>query len=333
MKHSNIAFFIPHVGCPNKCSFCNQNSISGAKDVPRQKDIIDTLSFALKNMSADKLKYTEIAFFGGSFTAINKDYMLELLSAAKQFVGKNKFSGIRISTRPDAIDDDILLLLKEYGVTAIELGAQSMCDEVLEKNFRGHSSLDVVNASDLIKKHGFSLGLQMMTGLYLDTPQKSIETARKIADLKPDTVRIYPTVVIKGTYLEQLYNEGKYCPLDVEKTVELCARLLDFFDEKNIKVIRVGLHDQPSLKEDFVSGAYHPALGELIMGERMFRKTLLLIKEANIENGMVNVAVNPRSVSQFVGQSKCNINKLLRLGFDINYTTDNSLKLNEIKLI
>lgn len=333
MKHSNIAFFIPHVGCPNKCSFCNQNSISGAKDIPQQKDVIDTLSAALKNMSADKLKYTEIAFFGGSFTAIDKDYMLELLSAAKQFVGENKFSGIRISTRPDAIDDDILVLLKKYGVTAIELGAQSMCDEVLEKNFRGHSSLDVVNASKLIKKYSFSLGLQMMTGLYLDTPKKSIETAHKIADLKPDTVRIYPTVLIKKTYLETLYNEGKYSPLSIDETVELCAQLLDFFEEKNIKVIRVGLHDQPSLKENFVAGAYHPALGELILGERMFRKTLSLIKEIDIESGIVNIAVNPKSISQFVGQSKCNINKLAKLGFDIKLTTDNSLKLNEIKLI
>ena len=172
MKHSNIAFFIPHIGCPNKCSFCNQNSISGANDIPHEKDVVDVLSNALKSLDEDKLSNTEIAFFGGSFTAIDRDYMLELLSAANRFVGKDKFSGIRISTRPDAIDDEVLALLKQYGVTAIDLGAQSMDGEVLEKNFRGHSVEDVVNASKLIQKYRFSLGLQMMTGLYCDTAQK-----------------------------------------------------------------------------------------------------------------------------------------------------------------
>lgn len=333
MKHSNVAFFIPHIGCPNKCSFCNQNSISGASDIPHKGDVVNVLSDALKTMDADKLANSEIAFFGGSFTAINREYMLELLSAAKEFVGKDKFSGIRISTRPDAIDNEILTILKEYGVTAIELGAQSMDDGVLEKNFRGHTAEDVAKASKLIRQFGFSLGLQMMTGLYCDTSEKAIETAHKIADLKPDTVRIYPTVVIKNTYLEKLYNEQIYTPLGIDETVCLCANLLDFFEERNIKVIRIGLHDQESLKDDFVAGSYHPALGELILGERMLQKTLKLINDFNIKNGVIDIGLNSKTVSRFIGQNKRNINKLHTLGFDVKLFIDNTLKINDIKLI
>jgi len=333
MRHSNVAFFIPHIGCPNKCSFCNQNSISGANDIPRKADVISVLSDALNNMDVSKLKNSEIAFFGGSFTAIDRTYMIELLSAAKKFVGEDMFGGIRISTRPDAINDEILALLKEYNVTAIELGAQSMDDEVLDKNFRGHNAEDVIKASKLIREYGFSLGLQMMTGLYCDTPQKSIETAYKIADLKPDTVRIYPTVVIRNTYLEKIYNEGKYVPLGIDETVSLCTKLLDFFEERNINVIRIGLHDQESLKQNFVAGAYHPALGELILGERMFKKTISLLREFNVKTGEVKISLNPKSISRFIGQNKRNVIKLSEQGYNVKLFVDDSLNLDDIKLI
>ncbi len=333
MKHANIAFFIPHIGCPNRCSFCNQNTISGENSIPTVDSIRETLKNALNSMDKELIKESEIAFFGGSFTAINRDLMLELLGGTQEFIGKDRFAGIRISTRPDAIDGDVLNLLKKNNVNAIELGAQSMSDDVLFKNMRGHTSRDVFNASKLIKEHGFSLGLQMMTGLYGDSSDGAIKTAQKFIEIKPDTVRIYPTVVLKDTYLAELYFEGKYNPFGVEKTVSLCAKLLNMFEQNNIKVIRVGLHDQSGLKENFVAGAYHAALGELIMGEQMFLKALDALKARNISGGEVCFAVNPSSISQMIGQKKYNLSRFSEMGYKVYVKADNSVKIKDIKLI
>lgn len=332
MKHSNIAFFIPHIGCPNKCSFCNQNTISGKTELPHAEDITKTLCEVTENMPVEKLKECEIAFFGGSFTAIDKEYMLELLEAASDFVGKDKISGIRVSTRPDAINDEVLEILKNYNVTAIELGAQSMCDDVLLKNMRGHTAQDVENASSLIKSYGFSLGLQMMTGLYGDTDDGAIYTARRIIKQAPDTVRIYPTVVLKNTYLGKLFEMGEYNPPEITETVSLCAKLIDMFEEQGIKVIRVGLHDQPDIKENFLAGAYHPALGELILSERLFNKTIALFSEKNTPKGNVEVWVNPSCISQFIGQKKSNLQRFSNLGYNIEVFEDKSIKIGDIKL-
>lgn len=332
MKHSNIAFFIPHIGCPNKCSFCNQHAISGKTHIPRADDIRTTLSGVMESMPFEKLKESEIAFFGGSFTAIDREYMTELLEAASEYVGDGKTRGIRVSTRPDAINDEVLETLKKYKVTAIELGAQSMCDDVLLKNMRGHTADDVDSASRLIKSYGFELGLQMMTGLYGDTDEGAIYTARRIINLAPDTVRVYPTVVLKGTYLGDLFESGEYDPPSLSETVSICAKLLDMFDEKGIKVIRVGLHDEPGVKENFLAGAYHPALGELIMSERFFDKTTSLFETNKIDKGNVEIGVNPSCVSQFLGQKKANLEKFLRLGYTVKVFTDNSLEIGNIKL-
>ena len=333
MKHANVAFFIPHIGCPNRCSFCNQNTISGENTIPTVKQIRDTLDDAVKSLDNDMLKSSEIAFFGGSFTAIDKNLMVSLLDCVQDYVGENGFLGIRISTRPDAIDDDVLALLKRYNVTSIELGAQSMSDDVLLKNMRGHTSDDVFKASALIKEYGFSLGLQMMTGLYGDDQNGAIETAQIFTQIKPDTVRIYPTVILKDTHLAKLYNDGKYNPLNVEQTVSLCARLLNIFEENDIKVIRVGLHDQAGLKDNFVAGAYHAALGELIMGEQMFLKALSAIKDAKISGGEVCIAVNPSNLSQMIGQKKCNIKRFSDMGYTVSVKADNSVKIKDIKVI
>ena len=333
MKHANVAFFIPHIGCPNKCSFCDQNTISGKQNIPSVNEIKETVKNALNTLPKNVLIDSEIAFFGGSFTAIDRNLMISFLESVKEFIGKDKFKGIRISTRPDAIDDEILLLLKKYNVTSIELGAQSMSDDVLFKNMRGHSSDDVVLASKLIKKHGFSLGLQMMTGLYADSEEGAFLTAEKFISLKPDTVRIYPTVVLKGTYLEKLYVEGKYIPFDVDKTVSVCAKLLDLFERNSIKVIRVGLHDQPSLKDNLVAGAYHPALGELIMGEQLYLKALDIINGQTTPQKDLVLLINSTFVSQLIGQNKRNISRFKALGYNVTVKSDNSLKEKTIKLI
>ena len=333
MKHANIAFFIPHIGCPNRCSFCNQNTISGENSVPTTDYIKETLKNAVSTMDSELIKKSEIAFFGGSFTAIDRSLMVELLESAQDFIGINRFAGIRISTRPDAVDRDTLDLLKKYHVSSIELGAQSMSNDVLLKNMRGHTAEDVFTASNLIKEYGFSLGLQMMTGLYGDSVDGAIETAQKFIEIKPDTVRIYPTVVLKDTHLAKLYDEGKYNPLGIEETVSLCAKLLNMFEEKDIKVIRVGLHDQSGLKENFVAGAYHAALGELIMGEQMFLKAIDAFKDRNLSCGEVCIAVNPSNLSQMIGQKRCNLKRFLDMGYIVSVKADNSVKIKDLILI
>ncbi len=215
------------------CSFCNQHTISGTQTAPTVQEVDNICTQALHEIKNPE--NTEIAFFGGSFTAISPDYMKDLLRTAYKFIGSGKFHGIRISTRPDCITPEILGILKKYGVTAIELGAQSMNDEVLRMNNRGHTVQDIFNASHLIREYGFELGLQMMTGLYGSTPETESETMNKIIEIKPDTVRIYPVVILKGTRLAELFEAGIYKPFDFDSVVEFSADCLINFERNNIK--------------------------------------------------------------------------------------------------
>ena len=263
----------------------------------------------------------EIAFFGGSFTAIDRDYMISLLDATKPFI--NEFKGIRVSTRPDSVDDEKLKLLLQYGVTSIELGAQSMDNSVLELNKRGHSAQDVENASKLIKSYGFSLGLQMMTGLYGSDFEKDIETANRFIELKPDTVRIYPTVIMNGTDLACYYQNGSFKPYTLEQSVSLCARLILMFAKANINIIRLGLHYSDSLVKNSLGNNYHPAFKELCENEIFLSSFLEQARE--LPTKKLNVFINEKSLSKFLGQKKCNINKLNDLGYDITVNFDNTL--------
>ncbi|MBQ3929139.1 MAG: radical SAM protein [Clostridia bacterium] len=330
MKHSNVALFVPHNGCPHQCSFCNQKEITGQAYQPTPQDVLDAVNTARSSLG-ENTAYTEIAFFGGSFTAIDRNYMTELLSAASPFVRSGEFQGIRISTRPDAIDREVLAVLRRYGVTSIELGAQSMCDDVLNANHRGHSADDVVQSSQLIKDSGFSLGLQMMTGMYKSNDVKDKYTAENLADLQPDTVRIYPTVVMKGTELFDLYQKGEYCPEKLDDAVALCADLLQFFEERVINVIRLGLHDSDSLHDNMAAGAYHPAFRELCESEIIYKNTLDEIKSNAIQGGTVEFYVNSRSVSRFIGQKRKNLDRLKQLGVIAIVRQDNTLSKYEVR--
>ena len=264
-KFKIIPIFVPHKGCPNQCSFCNQKHITGQITETTPKMAKDTIEMYLKTIDTKKF-HTEIAFYGGSFTAIDVEYQTSLLKTAYEYVKSGQIKGIRLSTRPDAIDDKILDNLCKFGVTEIELGVQSMCDDVLELNKRGHTSLQVKDAVSLIKKRSFSLGLQMMTGLLGDTYEKSIYTANEICALKPDFVRIYPTLVFNNTDLAEFYRKGEYTPPTLEDTVKLCRELLDIFENRNgIKVIRMGLFmNDNEAKENFLAGPYHPRFRELV---------------------------------------------------------------------
>lgn len=328
MKHSNISLFVTHMGCPHQCSFCNQKTISGYLKELSAEDVAATLEEA--STHGNDPKTTEIAFFGGSFTAIDRAYMVTLLEATRPYIEKGLFCGIRVSTRPDAIDEDVLAVLKKYGVTSIELGAQSTDENVLKFNHRGHSRSDIFNASRMIKANGFSLGLQMMTGLLGDTDEKALATCDDIISLKPDTVRIYPTIVLEGTYLAELYKKGEYLPQSLENAVALCARLLKRFYDNNITVIRLGLHSGGNVEDGYVAGPYHEAFGELCES----RIYLALAKE--ILQGKVNgkkvIYVNPREISKMTGQKQINKKSLLDLGYDVVIKGKDALSKYEIEI-
>lgn len=330
MKHSNVAIFVPHNGCKNNCSFCNQKTITGKAYQPNEEDIKIAVQKAIESGNINKAT-TEIAFFGGSFTAIEPSYMQNLLACAAQYVKEGLFLGIRISTRPDCINQQILNLLKKYKVTSIELGAQSMCDEVLLANERGHSALDVINASKLIKKNGFALGLQMMTGLYKSSSNEDLKTLKALINLKPDTLRVYPTVVLKGTKLGQLYKEGEYNPPDVEESAALCAKLLNICLKNKINVIKLGLHSSEDIKNNMLAGAYHPAFRELVESKLFYNKIMQVYKGSNFGNSF-DVYVNPKFISKVIGNKKENINKFKKLGLSVKIIEDENLKGYEVKL-
>ena len=274
----------------------------------------------------ENTRNAEIAFFGGSFTAIDREYMLSLLEAAKPYI--NSFKGIRISTRPDYIDDDILILLKKYNVTTIELGAQSMRDEVLAANSRGHTAHQVIEAFKLIKSYGFNAGLQMMTGLYKATPELDMLTAKEFVKLNPDCVRVYPTVVIKDTELAGLFKSGEYKPYTLEESVDLCADILKLFYDNNIDVIRVGLHYSDSLVKNSLFDNYHPAFKELCESKILFDN----VKNQLTDYKNIRIYVNPASVSKLIGQKRSNIIELNSLGYSVSVDKDPSLLKYEVRV-
>ncbi len=288
---------------------------------------MDTLTTALSSDGIDT-SVSEIAFFGGSFTAIDREYMTSLLSSTREYI--KHFKGIRISTRPDCIDEEILDFLRDYGVTSIELGAQSMSDEVLSLNRRGHNKECVYKASELIKNSGFSLGLQMMTGLYGSSRELDIQTARDFVSIKPDTVRIYPTVVLKGTYLEQLLIEDKYIPQTVDEAVDLCSVLIPMFELSNINVIRVGLHSSDTMEGSIVAGAYHPAFRELCESKIYLNMILKTIEAQNPPKGNINIFVPSRDISKATGQKRTNLTTLSNIGYNASVIGDNSLMSRQI---
>ena len=285
LKHVVIPIFIPHKGCPYDCIFCNQKNISGQKEDVTESSMRSVIESHLNTVANDAL--IEIAFFGGSFTGIDRDEQIKFLKIASEYIDNGPVSSIRISTRPDYINDDILSYLKFYKVSTIELGVQSLDNDVLEKSSRGHSVEDVLKSSRNIKENGFVLGIQTMIGLPGDDFEKAIETAKKVVKLAPQIVRIYPTLVIKDTYLEKNYKMGLYSPLSTENAVDLCARLLDIYESNSINVIRVGLQPTDSICDggDVIAGPFHPAFRQLVDSKR----ALNAIEKIIVENKLINV--------------------------------------------
>lgn len=323
MKYANVPIFIPHLACPNDCVFCNQRKIAATLKAPEPYEIEQILEDSLKTVDFGTTD-CDIAFFGGSFTGIPVELMTEYLRIASRYVRDGAFSGIRCSTRPDYINRKILDILKRYKVKTIELGAQSMNDNVLKESGRGHTAQDTINASALIKEYGFELILQMMTGLPGDTPEGTKESVRKIIALEPDGVRIYPTLVIKDTCLEKMYYNGLYKPQALSEAVDLCSELLLMFYENNIPVIRLGLFAGDGLSDgtQIAAGPFHPAFKELCENRIFYNKAREALKQKENLPESICIAVPKGAVSKMIGQKKENINKL-----------KNEFKLKNIKII
>jgi histone acetyltransferase (RNA polymerase elongator complex component) len=262
--HYNIPIFIPEAACPHRCIFCNQQHITEQQKQPSVSDVIATVERHLATISMDCEK--EIAFFGGNFTGLPIQKQTVYLQSVQHFLREGKVSAIRCSTRPDYISDQIVELLLSYNVKMVELGAQSFDDEVLKASGRGHTAEDIERAVNILKKHKMPFGLQMMTGLPSDTPEKSKQTAKKIVGLGAENTRIYPCLVIRDTELEQLYHKQLYKPQTMEEAVALCAELVVYFEQNKVNILRVGLHrsERFDCGLTLVAGPYHPSFNELV---------------------------------------------------------------------
>lgn len=304
-RESIIPVFVPHLGCPNDCVFCNQRRISGAA-VPATAGDVRAAVEAAAALPANGGGGRQLAFYGGSFTAIPAAEQEELLAAAQPYLADGTINSIRLSTRPDAIDGEVLARLRRFGVQTVEIGAQSMSDRVLALSGRGHTAADVESASQQIKAAGFRLILQMMTGLPGSDDDSDVETAERIAALGPDGARVYPTVIVRDTALYDLWREGRYREHTVEDAVRVCARILPVFEARGIPVIRLGLNPTEELSGgQAAGGAYHPALGELVKARLMRDRAEELLSGAG-RGEMAVLLVNPRLMSQAVGQHGAN---------------------------
>ena len=314
-KRYIIPIFVPHLGCPNDCIFCNQKSISGQKTQMTSKEAKEIIENYLKEMNNQEAQI-EIAFFGGSFTAIEKEKQEELLSVAYEYIENKKVDSIRISTRPDCIDKSTLKMLKKYKVKTIELGVQSENDYVLKRANRGHTFEAVKKASRLIRLYRFNLGHQMMIGLPESTRIDEINTAKALIKLKPKMIRIYPVLVVKNTKLEKEYKDGKYEPLTVVQAVETSKEIVKLFIKKKIDIIRIGLQNTDEITEpqneesQVVAGPYHPALRQLVESGLWYDVILKKIKKLNTKVKKVEVVVNPVDANNVIGHKKENVKKL-----------------------
>ena len=303
---SILPVFVPHAGCPCRCVFCNQNAIAGQTEPMTAARARELLEDDLSRLPAGSRP--QAAFYGGSFTAIPVEEQEALLAVTDAFLAQGRLSAVRLSTRPDAIDEAILDRLRRHGVATIELGAQSMDDEVLRLSQRGHTAADTVRASRLIRQAGISLILQTMAGLPGDTRETVRQTAERVAALEPDGVRIYPVAVLPDTGLHELWQAGSYTPLDNETAAVWCADMLEVFQRADIPVIRIGLNPTEELDRTVEAGAYHPALGELAWNELWYRRLHAQL-EAQPDGTLY---VPARALSRAIGQNRRNVRRLER---------------------
>ena len=334
-KHFVVPIFLPHAGCPHRCVFCNQSLITGVSSKISSNEVRNAVESFLKYKNAHH-DIVQIAFFGGNFLGIDTEEMIRMLAEATAFVKAGRANSIRFSTRPDTIDRPRLDLIKNFPVSTVELGVQSMDDRVLLKTKRGHTSADTQKAVQRLKQFNYEIGVQLMVGLPGDEPGRLLASARRVAKLKPDFIRIYPTVVVAGSPLANLFKEGRYTPLSLKDAVAQVKELYRFFRRKSIQVIRMGLQATDDLQKGstILAGPYHPSFGHLVYSEVFLDRAMSAIRSANPKWDAVALHVHPRSVSKMRGLKNRNIKKL-REKFhlqSIEIVADDSLKENQLKV-
>jgi histone acetyltransferase (RNA polymerase elongator complex component) len=328
-----IPIFLPHAGCPHRCVFCDQSLITGVRSTRPQKDVCDQIEAFLKFKTARRNRI-QIAFFGGNFLGMPADKINRLLAEAAEYVKSGRVNSIRFSTRPDTIDRRRLDLIKNFPVSTIELGVQSMDERVLSATKRGHSALETEKAIERLKELKYEIGVQLMVGLPGDTPERSIASAQRVASLKPDFIRIYPTVVLAGSPLADWYRKGDYVPLSMESAVSQTKKLYLLFKNENIRVIRMGLQASVDLENGstILAGPYHPAFGHLVYSEVFLDMAIAEMESSNSTRQTIRLHVHPRSVSKMSGLKNRNI-ETLRRNFNlqsVEILPDESLKEDQI---
>ena len=313
-----IPIFLPNVGCPHQCAFCNQTAITGEKQKIISIEKLGSYINEFLNFKGLQRKRVQIAFYGGNFLGLKGDYIRSLLHEASKFVNQGKVDSIRFSTRPDTIDNERLDILKEFPVATIELGVQSMDDNVLAMSRRGHTSFDTKRAVCLLKKRDYEIGLQMMVGLPGDDEAGALASGYRIADLYPNFVRIYPTLVLDKSPLAGWYRKGRYTPLSLQQCITLVKRLYLLFREKGINVIRMGLQASESLSKGstILAGPYHPAFGDLVYSEIFLDKAVSILESKKDLHDMISIRVNPKNISKMRGLKNRNI-EILKTKFHI----------------
>jgi len=331
LKHYTIPVFIPQLGCPFQCVFCDQEKITSRGHVPDEAEVISTISEYLFSFPRGE-KHVEIGFFGGNFTGLKPGEQIKYLEIAKGYLDKGTVQGIRLSTRPDYISEEGLHLLKRYGVTTIELGAQSLDDEVLTQAARGHTAEDIEMASRMITTFGFRLGLQMMIGLPGDTLDKSVLTAKRIIELGACETRIYPVLVIKDTKLEEWYLEGKYLPLTLDEAIFWLKAIIPEFEAGGVEVTRVGLHSSVGLNsgKELVAGPFHPSIRELAMTEVWWDRLEEITKDKR--GARCEIRVHPSQYNFAIGYYGKNRKRLLRQFHDVSFFKDETLRQNGFRI-
>lgn len=324
LRHFTIPVFVPELACPNRCSFCNQFSITGKPQAPNPGDIPEMIRKYLATFPENAI--VEMGFFGGNFTGIPENEQITYLDKVQPFLSSGQIQSIRISTRPDYINLPVLEMLTAYHVYTIELGAQSMDEEVLRLNSRGHTADDTRTASRLIKKMGFRLGLQMMAGLPGDTHEKTLETALEIIRLGADETRIYPALVIRGTLMEQWYRAGKYTPLTTEEAISWVKPCVEKFEEAGVKILRAGLHSSDGLTSgtDLLDGPFHPSFRELVYSA-IWNDRFRTITEIS-DYKKLSIFVPVKSYNSAIGYRAENRKMLLRTFQNVKFYRDPALK-------
>ncbi len=311
--HLIIPIFISHQGCPHRCLFCNQNSITGIT-VPNEGEM-PPIEATIEEWLARSRRHqnVQVAFYGGSFTCLSHDRQNRMLAAVQPYLETGRVNGIRLSTRPDCVESDICTNLKEYGVVLVELGVQSLDDMVLQEASRGHSANDCRRAVSLLKESGLEVGVQLMPGLPGEDTRSFLRTVRDAVRLKPALVRLYPVLVIAHSGLAELYAKGEYRPLSLNKAIALTGKAKEIFDNAGIRVIRMGLQPSESLERELMAGPYHPAFGELVRSRAWFTRVRRLLASF-AEEKRVEIHICERDISAFVGPRKMNLKRLERLG-------------------